>query len=415
MKKCLMKMLLGLVLSFVACAATMLPTNTRAAAGDLYVIEYITNTIFKYTRAGSKSTFTSALFQPQSLAFDRRGNLFVTDLESCLPTPGGGCVPPSHIFRFTPSGEKSTFASVGSQVFGLAFDSSDNLFVATGPAIIKFTPSGTQSTFASGLTKVSSLAFDRVGNLYAAVSNSILKFAPNGSRSTFTSLPTGLSFPALAFDGPGNLFVSLGSTIAKITPAGTKTTFASGDFEEYALAFDEQGNLFAGVEDADHMNDPSIVKFAQTGTRTTFAFGPLEPYAFAFEPVTEKLRNISARGFVQGGENVLIGGLVVGGNALANNGVILRALGPSLANYGITNPLQDPVLELHDSSGALIASNDNWQETQRALILAGGLAPTNPRESAIYATLPAGAYTAIVRGASNTTGVALVEVFSLSQ
>ena len=82
-----MKIFLRLFLSIAAFAATMVPTNTRAAAGDLYVIEYVTNTVFKFTRAGSKSTFTSDLFQPQSLAFDRRGNLFVTDLENCVPVP----------------------------------------------------------------------------------------------------------------------------------------------------------------------------------------------------------------------------------------------------------------------------------------------------------------------------------------
>ena len=85
-------------------------------------------------------------------------------------------------------------------------------------------------------------------------------------------------------------------------------------------------------------SDPAIVKFTPAGTKTTFAFGPLAPYALAFEPITEKLRNISARALVQGGENVLIAGLVVGGNALANNGVILRAIGPSLSTYGIANP-----------------------------------------------------------------------------
>ena len=155
----------------------------------------------------------------------------------------------------------------------------------------------------------------------------------------------------------------------KITPAGSKSTFVSGDFEEYALAFDEQGNLFAGVEDAFNASDPAIVKFTPAGTKTTFAFGPLAPYALAFEPVTEKLRNISARGFVQTGENVLIAGLIVGGNALANNAVVLRAIGPSLANSGIVNPLQDPILELHNSSGAIIASNNNWQDTQKAQII----------------------------------------------
>jgi hypothetical protein len=72
-------------------------------------------------------------------------------------------------------------------------------------------------------------------------------------------------------------------------------------------------------------------------------------------------------------------------------------------------------LELHDATGALIASNDNWASTQRAQIVATGLAPTNPRESAIYATLAAGAYTAIVRGANNSTGIAVVEAYSLAR
>jgi hypothetical protein len=411
-----MKMALGLWLSAAAFAATMIPASTPAAPGDLYVVEYISNTVFKFTRGGSKSTFTSNLFQPESLGFDHRGNLFVADLENCFPTPDGNCIPPSRIFRFSPSGDQTLFASVASGLFGLAFDSSDNLFVATGQAIIKITPSGIQSTFASGLDKVSSLAFDRLGNLYAAVngSGSILKFAPNGSRSTFASLPTGTRFPALAFDATGNLFVATGSQIMKITPSGSKSTFASGDFEEYALAFDEQGNLFAGVEDADNTSEPAIVKFSPTGTRTTFAFGPLAPYALAFEPVTEQLRNISARGVVQTGDNVLIAGFIVGGNALANNGVIVRAIGPSLASSGIANSLPDPTLELHNSSGALIASNNNWQETQQAQITATGLAPRNPREAAIYAALPAGAYTAIVRGNNATSGIAVVEVYNLA-
>jgi hypothetical protein len=105
--------------------------------------------------------------------------------------------------------------------------------------------------------------------------------------------------------------------------------------------------------------------------------------------------------------------LIVGGNALANNAAVVRAIGPSLSHFGITNPLQDPTLELHNASGAIIASNNNWQDTQAAQITAAGVAPTDPRESAIFATLPAGAYTAIVRGVSDTTGVALVEVYSL--
>lgn len=134
----------------------------------------------------------------------------------------------------------------------------------------------------------------------------------------------------------------------------------------------------------------------------------------AFEPITEKLRNISARGLVGTGDNVLIGGFIVGGNGLANNGVIARAIGPSLTKAGVSNPLGDPVLELHNSAGSIVASNDDWQATQKDLISARGLAPSNSKESAIYATLPAGSYTAVVRGAGDSTGVALVEVYSVN-
>jgi hypothetical protein len=157
------------------------------------------------------------------------------------------------------------------------------------------------------------------------------------------------------------------------------------------------------------------VKFTAAGAATTFAFGPLLPTAFAFEPVTEKVRNISARGLVGDGDNTLIGGFIVGGSSLANNAVIVRALGPSLASSGVTNPLLDPVLELHDSSGAIIATNNDWQDKQKSQITASGVAPTDPRESAIFATLPTGNYTAVVRSADNTAGTAVLEVFSVSQ
>jgi len=89
---------------------------------------------------------------------------------------------------------------------------------------------------------------------------------------------------------------------------------------------------------------------------------------------------------------------------------IIRAIGPSLP---LTDTLTDPTLELHDSNGGIIASNDNWKDTQEAEIEAAGLAPTNDFESAIAATLIPGAYTAIVRGQNNTTGVALVEAYQL--
>jgi hypothetical protein len=133
------------------------------------------------------------------------------------------------------------------------------------------------------------------------------------------------------------------------------------------------------------------------------------------------LGNISTRSFVQTGDNVMIGGFIVQGTGPKR--VIIRAIGPELTQFGITNPLANPTLELHNGSGAVIATNDDWQTTivggvigssQVSDIQNSGHAPTAASESAIIANLPPGNYTAIVRGVNNTTGVALVEVYDLS-
>jgi len=124
------------------------------------------------------------------------------------------------------------------------------------------------------------------------------------------------------------------------------------------------------------------------------------------------LGNISTRAFVQTGNNVMIGGFIV--SEPDSGKVIVRAIGPSLVNYGISNPLQNPTLELHDHTGAVIASNDNWMNaTNEQEIINSGRAPSNNFESAILMTLAPGAYTAIVRGVNAGTGVALVEVYGL--
>ena len=127
-----------------------------------------------------------------------------------------------------------------------------------------------------------------------------------------------------------------------------------------------------------------------------------------------QLANISSRGFVETGSNVMIGGFILGGVG-GNASVVVRALGPSLANAvpPVAGALADPTLELHDGNGALIRNNDNWKETQQTEIEATDLAPTNDLESAIFQTLAPGAYTAIVRGALDATGVGLVEVYRL--
>ena len=127
------------------------------------------------------------------------------------------------------------------------------------------------------------------------------------------------------------------------------------------------------------------------------------------EALPSKLANVSTRAVVGTGDNVLIGGFIVTGSQPKK--IIARAIGPSLP---VSGKLADPTLELRDGNGGLISGNDNWRSDQENEIIASTVPPMNDLESAIVATLPANnGYTAIVRGAGNTTGVGLVEVYEL--
>ena len=130
----------------------------------------------------------------------------------------------------------------------------------------------------------------------------------------------------------------------------------------------------------------------------------------ARENLDYRLANISTRGNVGVGANQMIGGFIIKNGAKR---VLIRAIGPSLTALGVPGALNDPVLELH-SATALIATNDNWQTgNDVAAIQATGLAPNDPRESALLVSLEEGAYTAIVGGAGGTSGVALIEVYEI--
>ena len=147
------------------------------------------------------------------------------------------------------------------------------------------------------------------------------------------------------------------------------------------------------------------------GANNTTGVGVVEVYDLDSGPGSTLL-NISTRGQVNVDPNALIGGFFLGGTE--SKRIFIRAIGPSLANANVPNPLADPVLDLFDANGTVLDSNNDWGSSpQQAEIQASGLAPTNAKESAVIRTLPVGAYTAIVRGVNNTTGVGVVEVYQL--
>jgi hypothetical protein len=148
-----------------------------------------------------------------------------------------------------------------------------------------------------------------------------------------------------------------------------------------------------------------------SGKNNTLGVGLIEVYDLS-QAVPAKLANISTRAFVSIGDNVVIAGFILGNQSGADR-VVVRGIGPSLSSAGVPDALANPTLELRDSNGALLASNNDWQDDpgQAAEISAAGLAPSNSFESAIAATLPPGLYSAVLAGMDDGTGVGLVEVY----
>ena len=157
---------------------------------------------------------------------------------------------------------------------------------------------------------------------------------------------------------------------------------------------------------------PGFYTAVMSGKNDGTGIGVIEAYDLD-QAANSKLANISSRGFVEAGDNVMIGGLIAGGNGGADTRVLLRAIGPSLAAGGVAGALQDPLLELRDANGNVVRENDNWQDSQQAEIEATTIPPSNGAESAIVVTLPPGNYTAIVRGKNDASGVGLVEVYNV--
>jgi hypothetical protein len=155
---------------------------------------------------------------------------------------------------------------------------------------------------------------------------------------------------------------------------------------------------------------PGAYTAIQTGVGGGTGVGLIEVYDV--DPLSaSRLINISTRGLVQTGNNVLIAGCSLAGGS-GSNEVVIRALGPSLVSFGVNNALPNPVVTLYDSNANVIIANDNWKDSQQRAIENTGLQPPNDLDAAILATLPTGNYTAIVTDKNGSIGVGLVEVYA---
>ena len=153
---------------------------------------------------------------------------------------------------------------------------------------------------------------------------------------------------------------------------------------------------------------------AVRGLGGTTGIGVVEAFDLD-QGAASKLGNISTRGFVDVDDNVMIAGLIAGPSNGTSLKILVRALGPTLSDFGVAGALANPTLDLVNANGTVIRSNDNWKDDpqQRATIEAAGLAPNHDGEAALVETVAPGAYTAVVRGDSRATGVGLVEVYNI--
>ena len=222
-----------------------------------------------------------------------------------------------------------------------------------------------------------------------------------GPSLTGSGVPDALADPVLELHGPSP-FVTITDDNWRDDPAQEALIIASG--------IAPTDNLESAI---DATLNPGIYTAIIRGNDNTSGIGLVEVYDLS-RGAPAKLANISTRAFVGTGSNIVIGGFLLGGGSV-NDHVIVRGIGPSLTAQGVSNVLADPVLELRDGNGALLVSNNNWEDnpTQASEIMAAGLAPTDPLESGISTTLPPGPYTALLAGQSEGVGVGLVEVYDL--
>ena len=420
------------------------------AEGNLFDAEFFGGVIYKFAPDGTRTTFATGLQGPANLAFASSGDLFATDFQS------------GTVFRFTPAGMRTTFATGVGEPHGIAFDANGNLFVSDfqSGTIYRFTPAGARTTFATGLSGPHGLAFDGNGLLYSADYNTgnIYRFTPGGTRTTFAS---GLANPANLLFEPARPSANNLLNISTRAFVGTQTGVLIGGFilqgaepvtmvvraigpslsaqnvggalaDPFLQLVDASGRVLVtndnwqdspnadaiqrvGLAPADAKESVLRATLAEgaytvimSGAGASSGVGLVELYDL--QQTDSRAANIATRGTVLSGENVMIAGCIVGGTE--SKDLIVRAIGPSLRDHGVTDALSDPSLELFNANGARLAANDNWQDGPDAGAIADiGIAPESPLEAAILVTGSPGAYTAVESPAPQDSGVGLVEVY----
>jgi uncharacterized repeat protein (TIGR03803 family) len=380
--------------------------------GNLYGIATFPNlsTVFKVTPAGDRNTVYR--FEgnngsgPSRLIASTDGNVYGTTQDGGIPQAGS-------IFRIDPAGQVTTYlfdgAATGSRPSQVFEGAEHSLYGATA------------ADGAQGHGTVFRLNMAPPRNLLNISTRS--QVLTNDKVLIGGFIITGTDPKKVIIRGIGPSLNGVGATLQDPTlelHQGTATIAFNDDWREHqaeveATTIPPTNDLESAIVVT--LNPGSYTAILQ-GKNSGTGVGVVEVYDLD-QVANSKLANISTRAFVDTGNNVMIGGLIVSGGTNGGSArVIVRAIGPSLSNSGVQGALQDPNLELHDSSGTTVASNDNWKtrpdgSSQQGEIEATAVPPTNDLESAVVQNLAPGNYTTIVRGAVSATGIAVVEAYTL--
>ncbi len=380
--------------------------------GNLYgVADYPTiKTLFKVTPAGTRSTVYSFTgvngTGPSRLISSTDGNIYGTTQTGGIPQAGS-------LFRIDSAGQVTTYvfdgASMGGNPSQVFEGENHNLYGATGTGGL------------SNHGTIYRLNMAPPRNLLNISTR--LQVLTNDKVLIGGFIITGTDPKKIIIRGIGPSLLGVGSVLQNPTlelHQGSATIAVNDDWKEHQS--EVEATTIPPLNDL----ESAIVTTLNPGAYTAIlagkgdgtGVGVVEVYDLA-PAANSKLANISTRGFVDTGANVMIGGLIVdGGSGGGSARVIVRAIGPSLSAAGIPGVLPDPTLELHDASGSIIASNDNWKtrsdgSSQQGEIEATSIPPSNDAESALVQDLAPGNYTAIVRGSGATSGIAVVEAYTL--
>ena len=361
-------------------------SNDTAALQELIV----TPTTVTWTRAGSSPQFTTVFFSysTDNLNYTPLGQGFTYD------NSGGNWL----LFGQSFPTEQNIYIRARGYYRGGYFNSSESITDSVHNA---FVLPGAHPRNLSSRMRVGT--GDDVG-----IGGFIITASPNAS-------PT-FNFKHVLLRAVGASFDQLVDPVLELhSPSPYETIINDNWKDDFLQAMAIQATGLAPSRDLDSAIDAYLQPGSYTavirGKNNSSGVGLIEIYDLD-QGLSAKLANISTRALVGTNSNILIAGFILGGNG-ANDRIVVRALGPSLANLGVPNALANPRLELRDSNGAILIANNDWQDdpAQAAELTAAGFAPSNNLEAAAAVTLPPGAFTALVFGVNDGTGVGLVEVY----